>query len=241
MHNADVFVCINVLIQHFYDWVAFNDTLPHTLVSWQSLSIMAQSFWMLFYMWEGNKMFCMSQIFLKHFQTLIQYTAWNRMDTISAYDELESYDLKVVSGDIVFLAIAAFPSDLPYFECCDHCSLRKWTQCNPYVFPSGSCQFVRASRCRFALTWRADDLTAPRPPPSPPYYHGCFIISTLVYNGSGGSEGQGSLHGSSAIWQCSARETRRDEEKSSPPPANPSPLLNTTTSGLPSLGPSYLA
>lgn len=28
----------------------------------------------------------------------------------------------------------------------------------------GSCQFVRASRCRFALTWRADDLTAPPPP-----------------------------------------------------------------------------
>ncbi len=113
MNNADVFVCINVLIQHFYDWVAFNDTLPHTLVSWQSLSIMAQSFQMLFYMWEGNKMFCMSQIFLKHFQMLIQYTAWNRMDAISASDELESYALKVVAGDIGLLAVATFLSDLP--------------------------------------------------------------------------------------------------------------------------------
>uniref|UniRef100_A0A672LM72 Arf-GAP with GTPase, ANK repeat and PH domain-containing protein 3 n=1 Tax=Sinocyclocheilus grahami TaxID=75366 RepID=A0A672LM72_SINGR len=42
-----------------------------------------------------------------------------------------------------------------------------------------------------------NDLTAPPstltpPPPSPPHLHGCFIISALVYNGSGGSEGQGS-------------------------------------------------
>lgn len=90
-------LCINVLIQHFYDWVSFNDTLPHTLVSWQPLSIMAQSFRMLFYMWEGNKMFCItSQVFLKQFQMLIiQYTAWNRMAAASAYDELESYAHKL--------------------------------------------------------------------------------------------------------------------------------------------------
>lgn len=166
MNNVDVFVCLNVLIQHFYDWVSFNDSL----MTWQSLSIMAQSFRMLFYMWEGNKMFCTSQVFLKHFQMLIiQYTAWNRMDAISAFDELESYALRVVAGDIGLLVVVTFPSDLPYFECWDHCSLRKRTQCNPYeaVHP-GSCQFVRASRCRFALTWRADDLTAPlHPDPSP--------------------------------------------------------------------------
>ncbi len=131
-----MFVCINVLIQHFYDWVAFNDTLPHTLVSWQSLSIMAQSFQMLFYMWEGNKMFCMSQIFLKHFQMLIQYTAWNRMDAISA-SMSSSHTLSKLWLEISVCWLSRhFRQTCRSFECRDRCSLRKWTQCNPFVFPS---------------------------------------------------------------------------------------------------------
>lgn len=131
-------LCINVLIQHLYDRVSFNDTLPHTLVSWHPLSIMAQSFQMLFYMWEGNKMFCVtSQVFLKQFRMLIiQYTAWNQMDAAS-YDELESYALKLKSCGWKY-QFTIFLSDLPRFKCRqrDHCSLRKRTQCNLYVFPS---------------------------------------------------------------------------------------------------------
>ncbi len=178
MNNADVFVCINVLIQHFYDWVAFNDTLPHTLVSWQSLSIMAQSFQMLFYMWEGNKMFCMSQIFLKHFQMLIQYTAWNRMDAISASDELESFAKLWLEISVYWLSRHSRQTcrilnvEIIVVYANGHNVIRSSFQAaeihSEAVHPD-SCQFVRASRCRFALTWRADDLTSPRPPPSPPH------------------------------------------------------------------------
>ncbi len=59
------------------------------------------------------------------------------MDAISAFQWARVNTLKVVPGDIGLLVVATFPSALPYFECRDHCSLRKRTQCNLYVFPSG--------------------------------------------------------------------------------------------------------
>ncbi len=149
---------------------------------------MAQSFQMLFYMWEGNKMFCTSQVFSKtlsdayypihrlksngrHFcvsmsssQTLSKLCL-----EISVYWLLRHFRQPCRISNVEIIAVYANGHNVI-------CTSFQAAEIHSEAVHPGSCQFVRASRCRFALTWRADDLTAPlHPDPSP------TLSSTLAW------------------------------------------------------------